>query len=570
MTIPTTVGRWLPGLTVARGYRREWLRHDITAGVALTALLIPAGLGYAEVAGLPPVTGLYATIVPLLVYAVLGPSRILVLGPDSSLAPIIAAAVVPLAVAGPERVALAGVLALEVGVALIIAAVLRLGALTSLLARPIRIGYLNGIALAVVVGQLPTLLGFAVDADSLSGEVTAIARGIADGAVDLRAAALGIGSVLVILVLARCLPRIPGVLVAVVAATVVVVVAGWRGEVPVVGEMPRGFPTPALGGVSWDDAVSLVIPALGIALIAFTDTGVLSRTFAARDGRHIDSNREMSALGGANIASGLLGGFPVSASNSRTPVADRAGARTQLTSVVGAGLLVLALIAVPWITADLPRAALAAVVITAAASLVDLGAVTSLFRVDRTEGLICLAATAGVAVLGVLEGIVVAVVLAFVAFVKAVSRPYRVELGRVAGVRGFHDVTRHPQARPVAGTVLLRFDAPLFFANGAVFDDWVRDEVLAARERGRVIERVVLACEPITGLDSSAVEELVELDDYLRRHGIRLYFAEMKDPVREKLSRYRLTVDGVPRFSPDRFAPTVGAIVDRIENGDVA
>lgn len=567
MSVLTRVSRWVPGVGVARTYRASWLRHDLVAGVVLTALLIPAGLGYAEVAGLPPVTGLYATIVPLLVYAIFGPSRILVLGPDSSLAPIIAATIVPLAVAGQERVALAGVLAVEVGVILMIAAVLRLGSLTSLLSKPIRIGYLNGIALTVVIGQLPGLLGFSTDSDSLFGDVVDTVRGLSEGAADWRPAVLGTGSLALILVLRRSNPRVPGVLVAVVVATVLVAVFGWRDLLPVVGELPRGVPQPSFADVSWDEVVSLMFPALGIALIAFADTGVLSRTFAAREGRNVDSNQEMAALGGANIAAGLFGGFPISASNSRTPVAVEAGARTQFTAVIGAALLVATLILVPWLTADLPSAALSAVVIVAALSLVDIRSVRTLFRVDYREGIICVAAFLGVAVLGVLEGILVAIGLACVSFINAASRPYRTQLGRVDGIRGFHDVHRHPQAHAIPGTVLLRFDAPLFFGNGATFDDWVRDEVTAARTNGRQIDRVVLACEPITGLDSSAVDELVELDDYLRSHRIRLLFAEMKDPVREQLDRYRLTVDGAPRFPGDSFAPTLGAVVDLILDG---
>lgn len=568
MNTLSRVQQWLPGLATVRNYRWTWLRGDLTAGVVLTALLIPAGLGYAEVAGLPPVTGLYATIVPLLVYAVIGPSRILVLGPDSSLAPIIAATIIPLAAAGQERVAVAGVLALEVGVILVVAALLRLGRLTRLLAKPIRIGYLNGIALVVVVSQIPVLLGFTRDGGSLFDDIASTARGLSSGGVNVRAAVLGVGALVLILVIRVVNRRIPGVLIAVIGSITVVASCGWRDELPVVGAMPRGVPAPSLDGVSGDDVISLLVPALGIALIAFADTSVLSHTFASRAGQHIRSDQEMAALGGANIAAGIFGGFPISASSSRTPVAQQAGAHTQLTAVVGAGLLVLALMFAPWITADLPSSALAAVVMTAAMSLVDVSAVVALFRTDPIEGVICLAAFLGVAVLGVLEGILVAIALAFVAFVNAASRPYRTELGRVPGLRGYHDVTRYPQAVRIPGTLLLRFDAPLFFANGAVFDDWVRDKVVAAQTAGRHIDRVVLASEPITRLDSSAIDELVELDDYLASNGIRLFFAEMKDPVREQLERYQLTVGDSPRFTADRFAPTVGAMVDRIRDGN--
>lgn len=566
MTCRAVLRRCFPGPASAGSYRLSWLRDDLVAGLVLTALLIPAGLGYAEVAGLPPVTGLYATIAPLLVYALIGPSRVLILGPDSSLAPIIAAAVVPMAVAGPDRVALAGVLALEVGAVLLVAAVLHLGALTRLLAKPIRIGYLNGVALVVVVGQLPGLFGLDVGGDSLSGQLTAAVRGIVDGDAVPRAAVLGLGSLALILACRAVSRRIPGVLVAVVVATVTVAVCGWRGDVPVVGAMPRGLPEISFGSVSPEEAFALLVPATGIALIAFADTGVLSSAFAARDGRHVDSNHEMAALGGANIAAGLFGGFPVSASSSRTPVAAEAGARTQLTAVIGALLVLTALLLIPGITTDLPSAALSAVVITAALSLVDVSAVVSLFTIDRVEGAICLAATAGVAVLGVLEGIAVAVVLALVTFINAFSRPYRTQLGKVPGLPGYHDMTRYPQAEPVTGTVLLRFDAPLFFGNGAAFDEWARGTVDSALAQGRDIHTVVLASEPVTRLDSSAIDELVEFDDYLHSRGITLYFAEMKDPVREQLGRYWLRIGQRPRFPADRFAPTLETIVGRLED----
>ncbi len=563
--IQRVLPRWLPGVQTARVYRRGWLRGDLAAGVAVAALMIPAGLGYAEVAGLPPVTGLYATIIPIIVYAVIGPSRILVLGPDSALAPIIAAAIIPLAVSGsPRSVELAGVLAIEVGIVLLVAAVLRLGVITTLLAKPIRIGYLNGIALVVVLGQLPTLLGFSGDGESIVAVVIDDVRGILDGRVDANAAGIGLTCLAVIWTIKVWKPALPGVLVAVVGSMFFLLAAGWQDLVPVVGALPEGFPAPALPSTHWNDWVSLAGPAVGIALIAFADTSVLSRTFAARAGYTVDGNRESGALGAANVAAGFFGGFPVSGSSSRTAVAADSGARSQLTPVLGAAVVIVALLALPGVTAYLPSAALAAVIITAALSLVDLRSVVELFRIDKVEGLLSVAAFLGVALIGVLQGILVAIGLALVAFVYSASRPYRTELGKVPGLRGYHDVTRYRTARHIRGVLLLRFDAPLFFANGALLNDWVRDEVKQARAAGRTVRTVVLACEPITDIDSSAIDELVDLDDYLASHGIELVFAEMKDPVREQLERYRLKVDGRPRFTATHFAPTVGSMVDEI------
>lgn len=565
--IPRGLARALPGVQTLRAYRRGWLRGDVAAGIAVGALLIPAGLGYAEVAGLPPVTGLYATIIPILVYAVLGPSRILVLGPDSALAPIIAAAVIPLAIDAERRVDLAGVLAIEVGIVLVLAAVLRLGFVTSLLAKPIRIGYLNGIALVVVLGQIPALLGYSGQGDSIVEVLTMDLRGVIDGRAEAKAAGIGLVCLVVIFALKWWKRTIPGVLVAVAGAMVFLWAMGWQSAVPVVGAMPDGLPAPAVPSAAWDDWVSLMLPAVGIALIAFADTSVLSRTFAARAGYSVDGNHEMGAVGMSNVAAGFFGGFPISASSSRTAVAEQSGARSQLTALIGAALLVLALVLVPGVTAYLPSAALAAVVITAALALVDVRSVIELFRIDRVEGAISVVAFGGVAILGVMEGILVAIGLAFVAFIYAVSRPYRAELGRVPGLRGFHDRSRHPDAESIPHILLLRFDAPLFFANGARFDDWVREEFRSARSAGRSITAVVLACEPITHIDSTAIDELVELDDYLSNHGVDLVFAEMKDPIREQLERYRLKVDGKPRFGPSHFAPTLSAMVDRYDDG---
>lgn len=545
----------MPGLATARTYQREWLRTDLTAGVVLTALLIPAGMGYAEAAGLPPVTGLYATVVPLLAYALFGPSRILVLGPDSSLAPIIAASILPLAAGDPDRaIALAGLLALLMGVVLVLGGFLRLGFVTDLLSKPIRLGYLNGIALVVFVGQLPKLLGFSVDADSLVDEVAATVRGVLDGEVDTTSLLIGLGSLVAIIVPRLFGSRVPGVLIAVVGAIVVTAWWGLDDQVSVVGSLPQGLPTPALGGLELGDVAALIGPAAGIALIAFADTGVLSRTFAARRGETVDGNDEMRGIGAANIATGLFSGFPISASSSRTPVADQAGAKSQLVGVVGAVLILAFMFVAPGVTAYLPSATLAAVVIVAATSLVDLPALVRLARMSRTETVLSLSAFLGVALVGVLQGIVIAVALSFVAFVNQAWRPYRTELVRVDGLKGYHDVERHPEGQRIPGLVIARFDAPLFFANGAIFDDYVRG--LVDTSPGDV-RWVVVAAEPITGVDTTAMDELIELDDHLARHGIALRFAEMKGPVKDRLIRLGLG----ERFPPDHFFPTLGTAV---------
>ena len=542
----------LPGVVTARGYRRGWLRADVTSGLVLTALLIPAGMGYAEAAGLPAYAGLYATIVPLLVYALVGPSKILVLGPDSSLAPLIAAAIIPLTVTDDpeEALALAGILGVLVGVILLVGGYLRLGFVTELLSKPIRLGYLNAIALIVIVGQLPKLLGFDVDADGVLTEIREIVRAVFSGDIDPVAAAVGLCSLAVILAFRVWLPVIPGVLIAVVGAIIVSAVLGLQDEIEMVGALPHGLPLPSFDGVSWGDVGHLVGPAAGIALIAFADTGVLSRTFAARRGEDVNGSTEMKAVGAANIAGGFLGGFPVSASGSRTPVAEQSGAKTQLACVVGAAAVLAFILLAPDVTSYLPDAALGAVVIVAATALIDVGGMVRMWRMSSVEFSLAAAAFLGVALVGVLQGILVAIGLSFVAVVARAWQPYRTELVETADRPGFHDVQRHPDGRRIPGLIMVRFDAPLFFANGEIFDQYVRTLVTQAAQP---VEWVVIAAEPITGLDTTAVDELVDLDTYLETNNIRLVFAEMKGPIKDRLIRYGLA----DRFDTTHFYPTL-------------
>ena len=559
-----SLGR-LPGVATARGYRREWLRTDVTAGLVLAALLIPAGMGYAEAAGLPAYAGLYATIVPLLAYAVVGPSKILVLGPDSSLAPLIAAAVIPLAVVGDSEnaLALAGVLAILVGLILVIGGFLRLGFVTELLSKPIRLGYLNAIALVVVVGQIPKLLGFSVDASGLLGEIGGISKALVGGDVDPLAAAIGVGSLVVIVAFRLWVPVVPGVLVAVVAAIVLSAAAGLTDDIGMVGALPEGLPLPSVGGVTWQDVGHLIGPAAGIALIAFADTGVLSRTFAARHGEDVNGSTEMKAIGVANVAGGLFGGFPISASGSRTPVAEQSGAHTQLAGVVGALAVLVFVLVAPGLTAYLPDATLAAVVIVAACALIDVGGMVRMWRMSTVEFGLAVAAFLGVALVGVLQGILVAIGLSFAAVIAQVWQPHRTELVETGEPTGFHDIERHPDGHRIPGLVLVRFDAPLFFANGEIFDEYVRSVVAKAPDP---VDWVVIAAEPITGLDTTAVDELVDLDTFLEGKGIRLAFAEMKGPIKDRLIRFGVG----DRFDSTHFYPTVEAAVNafRTRTGD--
>jgi high affinity sulfate transporter 1 len=553
----TPLRRWA-ARRVPSGYRRRDAGRDLGAGLLLSALLVPAGMGYATVAGLPPETGLYATVAALFTYALVGPSRVLVLGPDSALAPLIAAAIVPLAAVGAageeRRVALAGVLALLVGVLLLVGRLARAGFVSDVLSKPIRIGYLNGVVLVVIVGQVPALLGFTIDGDGLVDRTRQTVSGIADGLVRPAAAALGIGALVMIVAVRRVAPRVPGVAIAVVGATVAVWAIG-PGSVPVVGPLPRGLPAPAWDTVTWSDVGSLIWPAIGVALVAFADTGVVSRVFSSRTGQEVDPDREMGALGVVNVACGVTGGFPVSASSSRTPVAHAVGARTQLTGVVGAVAVVVVVAAAPGFTRHLPSSVLAAVVIAAVASVASVGDTVRLLRMNPTEFALSLSAFVGVATLGVLRGVGVAVGLSLVAFVARAWRPHMAQLVRVDQRKGYHDRARHPAGRTVPGLVIVRFDAPLFFANAAQFADFVTQSTHDAAPPP--VRWVAVAAEPITDIDTSAAEVLERLDDALAARDIRLVFAEMKGPVKDRLARYGLGW----RFGTDRFYPTIGTAV---------
>lgn len=538
-----------------RVYERPWLKSDLAAGAALSAFLIPAGMAYAEAAGLPAVTGLYASIIPLLVYAVFGPSRVLIVGPDSSLAPMIAAAILPLAGKDPDQaVALAGVLALLIGVLLLAGRVFRLGFVTGLLSKPIRVGYLNGIAVAIMLSQLPKLLGVPASGGSLVSSAAGTAQAVAQGATNPVALAFGAGTIAVI-VACRFLPwKLPGVLIAVVAAVALTAAVELTSVLPTVGSLPVGLPKPALGGIGFEDVVALIGPAAGIALIAFADTSVLSKSLAARQNGQVDGNQEMGALGAANVASGLFGGFPISGSTSRTPIALEAGAKSPLGGVVAAVLVVAFMLLAPGVTSFLPSSVLAGVVMVAAASILDVKTFFRLLRMSRTEAALLAATFLGVAFVGVLEGIVVAIGLSLIAFVIRALDPYRTELGIVGDVPGYHDLTRHPEGQRVPGLVIARFDAPLFFANGAVFTEHIRTLVTNAPEP---VRWVIVASEAITGLDTTALDDLVGLDDELARRGISLVFAEMKGPIKDRLIRFGVS----SRFGPDHFFPTINNAV---------
>jgi high affinity sulfate transporter 1 len=549
------VARWVPGVAVARHYRRHDLPRDVVAGVVLTAFLIPVGMAYAQASGLPPVHGLYATIVPLLVYAVFGPSRILVLGPDSSLAPLIAAAILPLAMGSPDRaVALAGALAIGTGAICLVAGALRFGFITELLSIPVRYGYLNGVVTVVIVSQVPIALGIEVEAGTTIGRAVETIRAVLRGEVVLAPFAIAAVSFVGIVVIRRLRPILPGVLFAVVGSSVVVAALGIGDDLVLVGTLPAGLPSPVWPDLRWSDLGPVAAGAFTVAIVALTDTSLLSRAFAARRGLRVDPDRELVALGAANLAAGFGQGFAVSASSSRTPVALSAGARTQLTNVVAAVLIAVLLVAWPGALRTLPVATLAAVVIAAVVELIEVRGVARLARIRTTEFLLSMIAFVGVVTLGVLWGVAIAVGFSLLALIQRAWRPHTTTLVRVDGTKGYHDAARHPEGREVPGLVLYRFGAPLFFANAELF----RREVLELARAGRGSVRwVVVAAGSITDIDATADQMLVELHRELSDADVVLAFAELKGVVRDRIEE----TDTVELIGRDRFFPTVGRAV---------
>ena len=552
------LGRWLPIINILRSYKLSWLFQDLSAGVILTTILIPVGMGYAEAAGLPAIYGLYSTIVPLIAYAIFGSSRILVIGPDSALIPLIAATIAPLSNGDPSKaIAIASILALLSGGICLIAGLVKIGFITDLISKPIRYGYLNGIALSVIISQLPKTFGFSVTGQTVWAEFLEFIQKILDGKTNNTALAIGLSCLTVILVLKRIAPKLSGVLIAVVGATIISALFSLsdRTGIKVVGILPQGLPTFQIPQIPSSEFNTLFSSALAIALVSYADMSLLSKTFAIRGKYKVDRNQELISLGIANIASGLFQGFSATGSASRTPVAEAAGSKTQLTGVIGAICIALLLVFAPMLLKDLPQAALSAVVISAGLAIFEISGTLRLYQLRRFEFVLSLICFVGVTFLGVIQGIFIAVGLALCAFVWSAWRPHYAILGRIDHIKGYHDVFRHPEARRIPGLVIFRWDAPLFFANAETFCERVMQAAIAAPTPTKW---VLVAAEPVTDIDLTAADAIADLDKNLCQAGIELCFAEMKGPTKDRLKRYGLFT----KLGQESFFPTIGQAVD--------
>jgi high affinity sulfate transporter 1 len=530
------IARWLPGVGAATRYERGWLRSDVVAGIVLAAILVPQGMAYAELAGLPAVNGLYTTMACLVGYAIFGPSRILVLGPDSSLGPLIFAAIVPLAVTNDPAslIVLAGALALLVAAIEIGLGLGKLGFVADLLSKEVQVGYMVGLGVTIVVGQLPKLFGFSTDADGFVDEVRAFFDGLASRNRDTLI--VGCASLALLLILPHFTRRIPAVLITVMLSTAAVSLLDLGGEgVATVGTLPQGLPRPEIPTVGLSDLGALLVAAVGITFVSLADTIATSTSFAARRGDEVDASQEMIGIGASNAFAALFQGFPISTSGSRTAVAEQSGAKSQLTGLTGAALVATMLLFLPGLLRNLPQSALAAIVISAALSLMDFAALDRFFHVRRGAFFLALTAALGVILFGVLEGIVIAVALSILIFFKRNWWPEGEVLGRVATLDGWHSTEVYPAAEQVAGVVVFRWGAPLFFANSGIFRQEVRRIALDSSVRW-----IVIQCEAITDIDVTAADMLERLDREFNDRGVHLVFVELRSRLHELVVSYGL------------------------------
>lgn len=549
----------MPGLRQFRGYQRTWLRSDVVAGVTVAAYLIPQVMAYATVAGLPPVVGLWATIAPLAVYVLLATSRQLSVGPESTTALLTAVALAPLAAGDPQRyAALAALLALLVGGLCLLASAARLGVLADLLSRPVLVGYLAGTAGLMIVSQLGKVTGVEVEGESVTAQLRSFAANV-DGW-HPATAVLAATVLAMLLIMARWVPKAPGPLLAVLAATAAVAVFSLeRFGIEVIGEVPAGLPVPGLPSIAVADVIALLLPAAGIAVVGFSDNALTARAFAARHGERVEVNTELAGLGATNVAAALTNGFPVSCSGSRTTIADLMGARTQLYAVVTLVSVLVVLFGATGVLAQFPTAALGALVMYAALRLIDVREFRRIGRFRRSELLLALVTTAAVLVLGVLYGVLVAVALSVFDLLRRIARGHDAVLGFVPDLAGMHDVDDYPAAKPLPGLVVYRYDAPLFFANA---DDF-RERALAAvdwwaERSGEPVRWFVLNVEANVEVDLTALDAVEQVRSELAARGIVFAMARVKHDLRTDLDAFGLTA----RIGPDHLFPTLPTAVE--------
>jgi high affinity sulfate transporter 1 len=544
-----------PGLTQFRGYQRAWLRGDVLAGVTVAAYLVPQVMAYATVAGLEPVAGLWAALAPLAVYAVLGSSRQLSVGPESTTSLMTASALAPIVAGDPARyAALAALLALLVGGICLFGGFIGLGFLANLLSKPVLVGYMTGVAFVMIGSQLGKLSKVKVSGDEFLDYVRSFIAGMS--AVHWPTVVLSMSVLALLLVLDRVVPRAPVALIGVLAATAVVTVFSLDEHgIAVIGQIPAGLPAPGLPQVSMHDLAALLLPSVGVAIVAFSDNVLTARSFASRHHQEIDANAELRALGVSNAAAGLTNGFPVSSSGSRTALGDAVGSRTQLYSLITLLSVLAVMLFARGVLASFPMAALGALVVYAALRLIDVPGFKRLARFRRSEFILAIATTVAVLGIGVLYGVLVAVGLSILELLRRVAHAHDGILGFVPGIAGMHDIDDYPEAKPVPGLVVYRYDAPLCFANAEDF----RERALAAVEESPTpVEWFVLNSEANVEVDLTALDALDQLRAELAQRGIVFVMARVKQDLRDALRAAGL----IDKIGEDRIFMTLPTAVE--------
>jgi sulfate permease, SulP family len=543
----------IPGLAMLRGYRRSCLRGDLLAGVTVAAYLVPQVMAYAVVAGLRPVTGLWAALPALVIYALLGSSPSLSMGPEATTALMTAVAIGPLAAGNSARyAALATTLALLVGAMALAAWLLRLGFVADLLSRPVLVGYMAGLALIMIAGQLRRVTGAPVTGQAFFAQVSSFGRGI--GEIRLATVVVAAAVLAFLLLLRWRWPRAPGPLLAVLLATAAVAAFGLSSHgISVVGPVPAGLPAPRLPDLNPDVLRGLLLPAFTVLIVGFSDDVLTARSFA-RHGEQIIANRELLALGVANAGSSLLRGFPVSSSATRTAIAVTTGSRTQLYSLTAAAAVVCALLFAGPVLSRFPTAALGAIVIYAAFRLIDITAFRRLARFRRAEVLIALAACGGVLAFNILYGVLVAIGLSVADLLVRVARPHDAIQGLVPGLAGMHDVDDYPDAQTVLGLVVYRYDAPLFFANA---EDFKRRALAAADQPASPVRWFVLNVEANVEVDFSALEAVDAVREEITSNGGVFALARVKQDLLARLRSFGMA----DKIGADLLFPTLPTAV---------
>ncbi|OIJ27635.1 SulP family inorganic anion transporter [Nocardioides luteus] len=540
----------LPSWT--RGYQRRWLWSDLLAGVTITAYLVPQVMAYAELAGLPPETGLWACVGAMLVYGFLGTSRLLSVGPESTTALMTAAAIGATPAAAQDPGSFAATLALVVAAICVVGWLARVSVLAELFSRPVLVGYMAGIAVLMVVSQLDNLTGVQVEGDGVLSELASFVRNLDQ--VHLPTLLLGLGAAAAMIIGSLLAPRAPVALLGMLAATGLVALLGEGHGLRLVGEISIRPPTPGLPDLDPGLLVSMLAPALGVAFVGYTDNILTGRAFAGRDD-HVDAHRELLALGGANVGSALLHGFPVSSSGSRTAIGHAVGGRTQLTSYVTAAATVAAVLLLAPVLEAFPQAALGAVVVYAATKLVEVGELRRFARFRRSELVLALVATVAVLVAGVMWGVLIAVGLSVLDLLRRVAHPHDAVLGLVPGLAGMHDVDDYPDAEEVPGLLVYRYDSPLFFANA---EDFRTRALAAVDDAAWPVEWFLLNVEANVEVDITAVDALESLRRALADRGVVLAIARIKQDLRASLAPSGI----LDRIGEDHLFPTLPTAVE--------